>query len=366
MWYHAGMPDFSLLAVPFCFLLFGACIGSFLNVVIYRLPRGLSVNQPRRSFCPHCGAPIPWYLNLPLLSWLMLRGRGACCGKPISVRYWLVELSCALLFAAAAWHFDGESLLTTACICLWIAALLACLCIDAEQMVVLPSLTLIAAGSGLVAAALSPWLLAADSLEWCDGLLWSAVGAAGGFLLFGLVALVGKLLFGRRREVFAEPRAWSLQQEGEDLRLMLGEEKLLWSELFQEESDRLELVQATAAQHSDTRGTLCFTPSALLLPNGERVELEDVQELHGLCGGYTQRRAAMGSGDAWLAMAIGALCGWQGVVFALACGSFIGLGQALFTRIGLGKPMPFGPALIIAALIRLFWADEISLLPFGF
>ena len=62
--------------------LLGSGIGSFLNVVIYRLPLGLSVNNPRRSFCPICKKQIPWYRNLPLITWLAQRGRCAECSAP--------------------------------------------------------------------------------------------------------------------------------------------------------------------------------------------------------------------------------------------------------------------------------------------
>lgn len=83
--------------IPLIFGLMGACIGSFLNVVIYRTPLGISVNDPARSFCPECEEPIPWYLNIPVLSWLTLRGKSACCGTRISFRYCFVELLTALL-----------------------------------------------------------------------------------------------------------------------------------------------------------------------------------------------------------------------------------------------------------------------------
>jgi len=78
----------------------GACIGSFLNVVIYRMPRGLSIGNPRRSFCPHCGHTIAGYDNIPVISYLLLRGRCRHCRAAISVQYPLVELVTALLFAA--------------------------------------------------------------------------------------------------------------------------------------------------------------------------------------------------------------------------------------------------------------------------
>lgn len=76
--------------------IFGACIGSFLNVVIYRLPAGKSVVKPR-SQC-RCGAMIAWYDNIPILSWFILRGKCRHCGEPFSFRYPMVELATALVF----------------------------------------------------------------------------------------------------------------------------------------------------------------------------------------------------------------------------------------------------------------------------
>ena len=85
---------------------FGLCAGSFLNVCIWRLPReGLSVSKPRRSFCPSCEAKISWRDNIPVLSWLLLRGRCRACEKPISIRYPLVELLTAAVCALVVWRF---------------------------------------------------------------------------------------------------------------------------------------------------------------------------------------------------------------------------------------------------------------------
>lgn len=79
--------------------LLGLCIGSFLNVVIYRLPLGLSIASPAWSFCPHCRTPIRWFDNLPVLSWVLLRGRCRSCRAPISVQYPIVEAVTGLAFA---------------------------------------------------------------------------------------------------------------------------------------------------------------------------------------------------------------------------------------------------------------------------
>lgn len=87
--------------LPLMVVLLGACVGSFLNVCIYRIPAGKSVVSPR-SQCG-CGQPIAWYDNIPVLSWLILRGKARCCGRRFSVRYPLVEAGTAGLFLAAWW-----------------------------------------------------------------------------------------------------------------------------------------------------------------------------------------------------------------------------------------------------------------------
>jgi leader peptidase (prepilin peptidase)/N-methyltransferase len=78
----------------------GAVTGSFLNACIHRMPRGVSLLNPRRSFCPSCEKTIPWYENLPVASWIVLRGKCSGCGASISPRYPFVELLTAGLFCA--------------------------------------------------------------------------------------------------------------------------------------------------------------------------------------------------------------------------------------------------------------------------
>jgi len=125
----------------------GACFGSFSNVLIYRLPRNLSVVGPR-SFCPSCEKTVAWYDNLPVFSWLLLRGRCRHCSAPFSVRYLLVELAgaaCVLIgIARFGWTIDGLSASFFLLILLDIAI------IDWQHMVIPHTLTLAGMVMGLV------------------------------------------------------------------------------------------------------------------------------------------------------------------------------------------------------------------------
>ena len=90
---------------PAAVAIFGAMVGSFLNVVIYRVPAGKSIVTPG-SHCA-CGQPIKWHDNIPVLSWLFLRGRARCCGRKFSFRYPFVELLTGALFLTCWLHFPG-------------------------------------------------------------------------------------------------------------------------------------------------------------------------------------------------------------------------------------------------------------------
>ncbi len=103
------MADSFQWILVFWFFLVGGAIGSFLNVVVYRLPRGESLTHPP-SHCPRCGHAIRWHDNLPVLGWLLLKGKCRDCRLPISVRYPIVEGATALLFGSVAlrWIFATE------------------------------------------------------------------------------------------------------------------------------------------------------------------------------------------------------------------------------------------------------------------
>jgi leader peptidase (prepilin peptidase) / N-methyltransferase len=153
----------------------GLCLGSFLNVVIHRLPRGESLTHPR-SHCPRCQRTIrPWH-NIPVLGWLWLRGRCADCGLPISPRYPLIELAGGglLLVAAAAFPTPLRSLSAA-----WFFfSLTAVLFIDAEHRIIPDEISLGGAALGLLLA------------HWTVGLVPALIGAlagAGGLFLVSVI-----------------------------------------------------------------------------------------------------------------------------------------------------------------------------------
>lgn len=132
---------------------FGACIGSFLNVCIYRIPKNESIVRPG-SHCG-CGQPIAPYDNIPVLSWLILRGRARCCGRPFSFRYPAVELLTAGLFLACWLRFPPAQAIAGMVLC---AIVLCALFIDLDHMIIPDVFTIGGAAAGLVISLVVPTL----------------------------------------------------------------------------------------------------------------------------------------------------------------------------------------------------------------
>ena len=188
------------LVLTAIFFVLGTVIGSFLNVVIHRLPADKSIVFPS-SKCPHCQTAIKFYDNIPLVSWLiLLRGRCRACRAPISWRYPLVEGLTGVLFAVFFLH-DGLSWLLPFNL-MFAAAMIALIFIDAEQMILPDAITYPGFAVALLARLLLPFLQSTIPFEnspsdyqstlplWVNSLLGAALGAALGG---GSLWLVGKL-----------------------------------------------------------------------------------------------------------------------------------------------------------------------------
>ncbi len=246
-----------ILPVYIVAFIFGACIGSFLNVCIYRIPAGVSIIHPGSS-CPRCQTMIPFYDNIPILGYLVLMGKCRSCHAPIAIRYPAVELLTGLFALACSMVFGPtlQALVTF----VFIATLIVVTFIDLDHRIIPDCISLPGIPIFFLAALTIP------SVTWQD----SAIGIlAGGGALFSV--------------------AWGYQ-------LMTG-------------------------------------------------------------------REGMGGGDIKLLAMIGAMVGWQGVLFTLFAASTIGTVIGILAMIRSGKGMrlaiPFGPFLAIGAVIYLFFGHPL-------
>lgn len=192
---------------------FGAMLGSFLNVCVYRLPRDESVILPA-SHCPGCGKPIAWYDNLPVLSYLALRGRCRHCRQRISVQYPLVELAAAAIWAGAVARLGPSvAAVSTA---LFATLLLGIALTDARHYVIPDEFSLGGLGAGL-ALSLAPGGISPAE---------AAIGAASGFVLLWAVkaagdwALARGLIRGEELDQVLEAGEQPASLGGGDLKMM--------------------------------------------------------------------------------------------------------------------------------------------------
>jgi leader peptidase (prepilin peptidase)/N-methyltransferase len=143
-------------------LVLGLIVGSFLNVVIHRLPRDESIIHPS-SRCPRCRVPVEWYDNVPLLSYLWLRGRCRSCSMPISARYPAIELLTGLLFLAVTLRFGVSPM--TPIGCAFAAVLVATAAIDFDHQIIPDEISLGGLAAALILVPLLAWLSGAPASD---------------------------------------------------------------------------------------------------------------------------------------------------------------------------------------------------------
>ena len=321
---------------------FGLVCGSFLNAVIHRLPRGIGLGHPKRSFCPHCGRSLPWFENIPVLSWVFLRGKCAGCAARIPWRYPLVELLTAVLFL---WLWLSFPPGVAAAYMVLVAILVAGTFIDLEHMILPDSLTLGGVAVGVVLSMLVPGLQ--PGADWEERLRASLFGAGLGFAVLFAVVELGKLAFGRKRFELQPEEEFEVLDAGGEPRLRIGGEEWELAEFFYRPSDAIEL-HAVGGElwRLDANGVSC---------GGRLRSYVEADGLRGRAHAVVVPREAMGFGDVKFMLTLGAFLGWPGALFSIAAGSVIGaiagVGLLAFRRLDEAGRIPFGPYLAAGALL---------------
>jgi leader peptidase (prepilin peptidase)/N-methyltransferase len=349
----------------------GAFVGSFLNVCIHRLPRNESIVLPG-SRCYACGTRVQWYDNLPLLSWLLLRGRCRWCGTPFSFRYWLLELTTALITGAVtAWVFHPQGLvppawlpdtvatraLVAGALLVFAYAAVVATVIDLAWLIIPDeiSLPLLVVAPGLaLLVGIAPdlgWSLDSWFFGGLSGTAWQGTRGLGHLLalvLPTLVLLPMSLLVARRiYGALAVAGGW----HAEDFRgLRVG---ALWFVGVQ----AMVLAAVTVLVIAGHRYPVC---RALAVALGQALLGGTAAWwliwLIGLVGTVAFRRNAMGYGDVKFFAALGFLLGPAGVLVAFAaataCACLVSVPLQALRR---ERELPFGPYLAVGAAITLVW-----------
>lgn len=344
-------------AVPFHFwtvtmFVLGCGIGSFLNVCIYRMPRGESIVWPP-SHCPHCQYQIPWYLNMPLVTWLVLRGRCANCSQPISFRYFCVELLTGITFVSTWLAFGRQTPGAAICYCILLAGFIVATFVDFEHLIIPDEITLGGTALGFILSFFVPSLhhatKAALSLERS---FWGIVVGAG--TVYTIVR-VAKFFLGREKWTLAPDSLVVFGETG----LKLPDKEVLFEELFYRKSDTIELQAKSVRMGERTWENMAvrLTPARLTIGD-EAFEPETVPHLEVTTSEIVVPREAMGLGDVKFIAAIGAFLGWGGAIFSLLFSSVIGVAFiGISYLIKQGEPIKriyYGPFIAMAATVWLF------------
>lgn len=341
--------------LEFVAFLFGATIGSFLNVCIHRMPREQSIVSPP-SHCPHCGQRIGWRDNIPLFSYLFLRGRCRHCQARITPRYFLVELLTGTLFLLVVLKYDWQWIVPIYWVLL--AGLIAATFIDFEHYIIPNELTYGGVLLGFCLSALLPKLQHVTTHS--GAALRSSLGlVTGGGTLF-LVAELGKLALGRLK--IALPPGTVVRIAEKTFRV--GEEEMSWAEIFSRESDRIRCQAITLTFQDKVFNDVKVSISETTLNiDGTSYELAEIGPIEITTDLLIIPREAMGLGDAKLLAAIGAFLGWQAALFSVFASSIAGGAVSVVLILARKRDwqsrIPYGPYIALGAGIWIFYGQEL-------
>lgn len=358
------------ICYPVFAALFGLLIGSFLNVVIHRVPIDKSIVRPG-SACPSCGTPIRAFDNIPVISFLLLRGRCRDCGARISIRYPAVELLTGIVFAAIVWKTGASwaALLEMA----FASAMIALVFIDARHQLLPNVITYPTFLFALVASTLRAGWGSQIIYAFDFSLIFTSPETA---FPVTRAAIIGGLLLSA-----AVPGFLLVDK----LDLILFNKYIEWEEM-NEESAGDELLEADRRYSRTIRaviliGLLCgiaWAAATILLSHDHSPAFENAYDgLLRACTGafvaglvtwwiravyfYVRGFEGMGLGDVKMMSAIGAFLGWQGAFSTLLIGSIagavIGGVMAVRSRSGLRTALPLGLFLGAASIFVLIWMD---------
>ena len=293
------------LGVIFSFAI-GSCIGSFLNVCIWRIPRGESLSHPG-SHCPKCNYEIPSYQNIPIIAWLMLGGKCKSCKEPISARYIIIEAVTGIIFVLLTYRakvvdFPVVHLLT---IYYLTASFIAITFIDIKHLLIPGRITWTGTITALCFAVIFPYSIVTPVMhplfnvtidqQWMVmqwpflaenprvfAILFSGSGFIVGYCMVWVVVEAGKLLFGKQTFKYKEPIGITITSEGAQAD---DDELLLWEEMFDRKSDVLtiHIEEGRWETNNDegelVKGILSFSHEGWTL-NDQQYKLAEIKEIN--------------------------------------------------------------------------------------
>ena len=354
-WPDVGSPFWLIIL-----FVLGSMVGSFLNVCIYRMPLELSVIRPR-SHCPKCNYSIPWFLNIPIATWIFLRGKCKNCGEPISIRYLFVELFTGLTFATTWALIAPRSVGLAIAYCVILAAFIVATLIDIEHFIIPDEITLGGIVAGFLFSAVVPQLHHTVSRpEALRGSFWGI--AIGGGLVY-LILRAGKMAFGKEKVELAADSKVTFTETA----LQLPDKELPYEEIFYRKTDYVRLLAKTVelrfaegSEESDRcyQNTIITLKPTELKVGDETFNPEQVPHMEVVTSELVLPREAMGFGDVKFMAAIGAFLGWQAALFALmfsaVIGTLVSFGAIAIRRVEWSSRIPYGPYIALATVIYMF------------